>query len=190
MLLILFLKVLRGTVKYEYSKLILWLIVRFDSICRKKENKQSILSYFLASLLKFRNFIHLIAYSKSRSYKKCKEVRMNNTWDVVRPRRSLKIYVLTATDGRLSELERRTTSGNSALSYLSAWPDACHGRKRRWTIHATPDIKTGTTQRSTSPRNRNYFSWSARGHRGGFPLSGIRESEIKRHVHPEYAWYN
>jgi len=79
-----------------------------------------------------------------------------------------------ATDGRLSELARRTTSGNSALSYLSAWPDVCHGRRRRWTTRAIPDIKTGTTRRSTSPRNRNYFSWSARGRRGEFSLGTSR----------------
>jgi len=94
-------------------------------------------------------------------------------WNVVRTL-SLRIYVLTMTDGWLSELVRRTMSGNSALSYLFAWPDACHGRKQRWTIRATPDIKTGTTRRLTSPRNRNYFSWSAHGRRGEFSFENLR----------------
>lgn len=48
-----------------------------------------------------------------------------------------------------SELSRRTMSGSSALSYLSVWPDAYRGRKRHWTTRVTPDIKTGTTRRST-----------------------------------------
>lgn len=40
--------------------------------------------------------------------------------DTKRVSQSLKIYTLMAMDGQLSELARRTMSGNSALSYLFA----------------------------------------------------------------------